>query len=115
MKIRIGRPTLGHLAGSGIGQALTLAGGSESMLAGEDPTSIAMMRKAFSTKARKDGSVTVELTEPEAWSLEVYVSTMVVGAAENIDGYDLAGSSWALAEINSGRAVLRALAKEGIA
>jgi hypothetical protein len=70
---------------------------------------IRLMAKVQAAPKRKDGSCTVDLSDVERDALYDYTDAMVCGARDNIDPPGLAEPNWALAELNSGTALLRKL------
>ena len=69
-----------------------------------DPEMAAVLTAIRAANTRKDGSCTITVADPEELdALRVYVEAMEAGAADN--AYDPDG----LADLNSARAVLRAL------
>jgi hypothetical protein len=67
----------------------------------------ATLNRIRNAKVRKDFSRTIEVTDPEELdTLRVYIEAMEAGAADNAHDPD------GLADLNSARALLRALTKE---
>lgn len=72
-----------------------------------DPEMAAVLAKLRAANRRKDGSRLITLSDAEEVdTLLIYVEAMAAGAADN--AYDPDG----LADLNSARAVLRAIARE---
>lgn len=73
-----------------------------------DPEMAQILYLIRARKARKDGSTLVEINSTDLLEdLRIYVEAMEAGAADNAHDPD------GLADLNSARAVLRALAREG--
>lgn len=104
-KIRISQRVREFLSMGDVGQALTLVG-SGINITREDPSNVSMQTKILvDAIARKDGSVTVELTFDEANSLYAYTAAMTAGAADNATFED----PDARGELVSGRALMAKL------
>lgn len=108
-KIRIGRPVVSHLEGSGAWQGES----------GHHPAEVSLVQKMQAMKARKDGSITVTLELPEMEYLADHVEILAMSAAErSADGCYRFGDiemTEALADLRSSRAVLRKLYAAGVA
>lgn len=107
MRVRLSRPILGYLDGTSLFQHEPDHG------YGDDGKNLVLVVAA--APLRKDGSVVVEVTPGEAQVLAEYADLMVTGALQNLDGFDAAENMrWVMPEINTGRALLRKLAAEGV-
>jgi hypothetical protein len=70
----------------------------------DDPEMAAILARLRGSKARKDGATFIDVTDPEELeTLRIYVDAMAAGAADNTHDPD------GVADLNSARAVLRAL------
>jgi len=81
MKVRVTASVLNHLDG---GQAWSDAEQVESGLAISDYSGTDLAIKLRAAKARKDGSVTVDITDDEADDLYLWAEVMAMGARDNI-------------------------------
>lgn len=101
--IRIGRPVISHLEGSGAWQGE----------AGHNPDEVSLIQKMQAARPRKDGSITVALEPGEMRYLVGHVRILEMSAVErSSDGCYRFGDiemSEALADLRSSRAVLRKL------
>lgn len=69
-----------------------------------------VFQRVLTPKARKDGSVVVDLDDDERQALVLYVDVMAIGAADNTGAdNDPADRADALADLNAARAALRQL------
>lgn len=95
--VRISRAAADFLSGTGAWQAKAATAANR-----ETPEAVELMTRIRTAKARKDGSVTVRLTDDEAAALNVYAMAWRAGTVDNL-GVDGPG------EYNSARALCAAL------
>lgn len=104
-KVRVSRAILSHMEGSQAWADLRHERHDPTWRS-NDRAALAWVAKLYDTPSRKDGSVTVALTEDEAAHLAEYVDVMSIGARDNI-GND----PGALGEVNAARGYMRQVHK----
>lgn len=101
MKVRVSRPVSTWLEGS---QAWAERDWPDSP---EEPADLSLMRKVAAAPARKDGSVTVDLTDAEVDALRLRADWLADCAADGIEPPQWGGDNSALAELNAARGLMR--------
>ena len=107
-RVRVSRPVIGHLEGSDAWQS-----GQHVVESGYERQSTVDMTEAIkAAPRRKDGSVTVMLTQEQCDTLYSMTDCLAIGAADNITAPgDPYGDTGALGELNAARALMRQLDK----
>lgn len=108
MKLRFSARIQSHLSGS---QAWAHMRSGQEPQDDLDASDIALMKRIADAPRRKDGSVTVEVTEDDLLYLEPSISSLAAGSRDNIDGGFDEDSRDALADLNAANGLLHQIEK----